>query len=812
MPLDQGGEADPITERIEQVTALRRDLWAAGFRPVPVYNHDNAGPSPGKRPMGDGWQLDARRSPPLCADGRAVRAALNTGILCDGLRAVDIDVDDQEMVAEIWSLCTETLGETIMRYRADSPRVLLVYRAVTGEPVKRVVKSPVGKVEILGKGQQFVGFGFHPDTGAELQWKPEAPGRVEVTGLSAVTEEQVNEFLRRVGEIIGAQADAARSDWPGSSASGEALRKARIGAGEELSLIEDILWAENYHGSQMRLIGLWQRRGMTEEAMLDEMFRIFDDVPTEKQDKRYRERYEDIPRCIHDIFKKEDKKDPAEREAGLSKWAKVNWAALANLDAWVPVAFPEAERTDHGGWRIGAAALGRDDGDLDFAASGIRDFGKKRTLPPLDVLKEYLHGAAVGDAALWLCAQLGVNAIELGFDTPKARKAQAAIPDEDPGLTFDEEAWIEADIPKRPWIVPKYLLRRAVTVIAGVPAGGKSSLAVSWGCSLATGTPFSDFEPVQPCRVLVYNCEDDKDEQRRRFSAALRQSGHTPADLVGQVVRVGVEKIGTLFGERYTSEGSALGFGPLAAMKKLEERIEAFRPDVIILDPLVELHDRDENSNVELKRVVGEFRALAVKYDAAVVLLHHVRKGSGSAAGDMDSIRGGGAIPAAARLAFTLTKMSDEDATLYGISDQNRRHYLRLDEAKANYSEVPTDWLQKHAYMLDNGEAVMALQPWDTPVDVVKPETRAQIESEVALGSSVGPWSVKLSGDARSVRSLLLKHGVATAPGQRGVVKGLEAAGFTVQEFRRANGSPAQGLRSPDGRPAAKWVSEDESK
>ncbi|TLU70580.1 AAA family ATPase [Lichenicoccus roseus] len=384
-------------------------------------------------------------------------------------------------------------------------------------------------------------------------------------------------------------------------------------------------------------------------------------------------------------------------------------------------------------------------------------------------------------------------------------------PKDDAGLVFDEDDWLEADIPQRPWIAKGYLLRRSVTILAGVPGGGKSSLAVSWATSLATGAAFGEFDPIKPRRVLTYNTEDDRDEQRRRFSASLRQFGRIPADLNGQVVRVGIERIGTLFGDRFTEDGSSLGFGPLPAMKSLKKRIEQFKPDVIILDPLVELHDRDENDNTELRRVVAEFRTLAIEHDAAVVLLHHTKKGSGSAVGDADSIRGAGAIVGAGRIALTITKMSEDDAKNYGISEQSRRHYLRLDEAKANYSETPVDWFEKNVHQLDNGEGVMALAPWETPVDAVSVETRALIENEVALGSSVGPWSPKLSADPRSIRNLLLRHGVTTAKGQKGVVKGLQDCGITIQNFRHESRREAQGFRTADGRPAAKWVSEAET-
>lgn len=379
-------------------------------------------------------------------------------------------------------------------------------------------------------------------------------------------------------------------------------------------------------------------------------------------------------------------------------------------------------------------------------------------------------------------------------------------------LIFDDECWLEAEIPKRPWIAPGYLLRGSVTILAGVPGGGKSSMAVSWATSLVLCQPFGSFEPIKACRVLTYNTEDDANEQRRRFSASLRGFGAVPPDLAGKLLRVGVERIGTLFGECHSEDALPIGFGPLPAMEELEERLRLFRPDVVILDPLVELHDRDENDNTELRRVVAEFRAIAAKYDAAVVLLHHTRKGSASAAGDADSIRGGGAIVGAGRVALTLTRMSEDDAKAYGISEANRHHYVRLDEAKANYSATAVDWFEKTVRILDNGDSVMDLTSWSPPEDVISADVKASIIAGVERGSPEGPWSTKMGHDARSIRQLFHVHGITTKKGQTSLLNEMTTSlGFTTASFRRAtNRVKAQGLRSKDGLPSnVHWLDDD---
>lgn len=194
----------------QQVFALRQQLWDAGFRPVPIYSPDASHDAAGKAPRGADWGDKARQDPPVAAVAPPTPDALNTGILCDGLRAIDIDVDNPTIAHSIRAKCLAMFGETAMRYRANSPRALLVYRAAEGTPAKRVLSGTFGKIEVLGRGQQFVGFGVHP-SGADLQWMPEAPGEIDVGSLRAVTEDEITALLEACAPSIGADAAQARA-------------------------------------------------------------------------------------------------------------------------------------------------------------------------------------------------------------------------------------------------------------------------------------------------------------------------------------------------------------------------------------------------------------------------------------------------------------------------------------------------------------------------------------------------------------------------------------------------------------------------
>ncbi|MCO5131828.1 MAG: AAA family ATPase [Xanthobacteraceae bacterium] len=185
------------------VWAIRKQLWAAGYRPLAVYGAGEKVPSPGKQPVGKGWQERARLDPPEAVTVAPAMTGLNTGILCDGLRAVDIDIDDerhaQEICAQAWSI----LGEAPVRFRAGSARRLMLYRAIEGEPRKRAVNVHGGKVEVLGFGQQFVGFGDHVD-GSAYDWQPANFHERGRSALTAVSEEQVQRFLQAIVPMAAA--------------------------------------------------------------------------------------------------------------------------------------------------------------------------------------------------------------------------------------------------------------------------------------------------------------------------------------------------------------------------------------------------------------------------------------------------------------------------------------------------------------------------------------------------------------------------------------------------------------------------------
>lgn len=280
-------------------------------------------------------------------------------------------------------------------------------------------------------------------------------------------------------------------------------------------------------------------------------------------------------------------------------------------------------------------------------------------------------------------------------------------------IWVDDDEWDESKLPVRPWAVPGYALRGAVTLVVGPPSAKKSTLMLTWSCAYALGRPHGNFRPVTDGTVVVYNCEDNRDEQRRRLSAVLRQFEAGPVDIKGLIVRTGPDGLGTLFA-RDAERGCVVNTPSMVALRSL---LAERRPGLLIADPLAELHDAGENDNTALRVIIAEFRALAIEFDLAVILVHHSRKGTVSP-GDPDSARGGSSIIGAARVVLTCLTMSEEDAEAFGLPKdrKSRSYFMRLDDAKQNYAGIgDAQWYETTLYTLGNGEIVPSLASWQPP-------------------------------------------------------------------------------------------------
>ena len=92
-------------------------------------------------------------------------------------------------------------------------------------------------------------------------------------------------------------------------------------------------------------------------------------------------------------------------------------------------------------------------------------------------------------------------------------------------------------------------------------------------------------------------------------------------------------------------------------------RIREHDIGLFVVDPFVETHDVNENSNEQIKAVASMFRDVARAGNCSVLLVHHTAKPpqgmSDGHAGNMNTARGASALVGVARVVQTLFGMSE---------------------------------------------------------------------------------------------------------------------------------------------------------
>lgn len=313
-----------------------------------------------------------------------------------------------------------------------------------------------------------------------------------------------------------------------------------------------------------------------------------------------------------------------------------------------------------------------------------------------------------------------------------------------PEITIDwEDGSGAAMIPRRRWLIGSFALRGALTVLVAPPGAGKSTLGIALAVAAATGRGEIAGEAVhETVKAWFWNNEDDKPELRRRLAAVMRQWDVAPGDLRG---RLGLNSgaANPLVVARATRDGAVLRLPAFAAVI---DRVRADGIGLLIVDPFVETHEADENDNVQIKAVAAMWRDVARLCDCAVVLVHHTGKPPPASpdgwAGSLSASRGASSLAGVARIMRTLFAMSQSDAGKLGLSDNDRRLWVRLDDAKANLSLVSgaARWFRRVSVTIANGEEVGVLVPGE-PDDHASAEDRAGEIEEALFEAIRNAWN-----------------------------------------------------------------------
>lgn len=262
-------------------------------------------------------------------------------------------------------------------------------------------------------------------------------------------------------------------------------------------------------------------------------------------------------------------------------------------------------------------------------------------------------------------------------------------------------------IPPRQWLYGTHLMRRFVSLTSAPGGLGKSSLELVDALAMATHRPlFPDMKlhGDKPLNVWYWNGEDPDEENERRVAAAIIAYGINPDDLS--------MTFSTDSGRDQPILLCRMAKGEIDIDEEMFADLEAEMieegVDVLILDPLVSVHEINENDNSAVGTLIKRLALLAERTNAAISVVHHVRKPSqgSTAQTDVNDTRGAGALLGGVRSARVLNVMSEDVAQAAGVpSDIRQRHFSIADGAKANMSPKSGDtlWRFLESVPLGNG-------------------------------------------------------------------------------------------------------------
>src|SRR5262249_41750547 len=274
------------------------------------------------------------------------------------------------------------------------------------------------------------------------------------------------------------------------------------------------------------------------------------------------------------------------------------------------------------------------------------------------------------------------------------------------------------NVPPREWLLGNIFCLTFVSSLLGDGGVGKTATRVAELLSLAVGRDLTGEHVFRRCRVLILSLEDDTKELKRRIRAARLHHGVAQEDLKGWLF---LAAPGRSAGKLLTIDKNGK-LSTAGLSERIERVIQKRKIDIVSLDPFVKSHAVGENDNNAIDAVVEILTALAAKHNVAVDIPHHISKGQADP-GNANRGRGASAMKDAARLVYTLTTMSPEEAKAFGIEEDQRRSLIRMDSGKVNIAPLgKAKWFRLVGVPLGNatemyphGDNVQTVEPWTPP-------------------------------------------------------------------------------------------------
>lgn len=208
----------------------------------------------------------------------------------------------------------------------------------------------------------------------------------------------------------------------------------------------------------------------------------------------------------------------------------------------------------------------------------------------------------------------------------------------------------------RPYIVKKLLLEAQVSILAGPPNTGKSSIAAMLAAKVALGENINQFRTKQA--AVIYNAVEDHLGIIERAHGHLdKRPDHFPGLLV-------THRPMDLRSQQEMDKA-------IADVLNIKKRTGADRVMVVIDTLNLSVGDGDENSSRDMSQVVGNLQRLARQTRAHVMIIHH------TSAADPLKPRGSTALPSNVDTVLVLGPVKDCGERTLAVLTQGKQRSVQ---------------------------------------------------------------------------------------------------------------------------------------
>jgi hypothetical protein len=182
---------------------------------------------------------------------------------------------------------------------------------------------------------------------------------------------------------------------------------------------------------------------------------------------------------------------------------------------------------------------------------------------------------------------------------------------------FRGDELLSTPAPPRRWLIESWIPAAETTMLGGDGGMGKTTLGLQLSVAAVSGQDWLGYK-VKRCNVLYVSAEDPKDEIHFRLEQITKYLTINQIELAGfkLIDLAGKDSVIALF-----EKDGRLKRTPL--LYKIENVAREHNAGCIIFDAVADFFGGNENERREVRSFVGLLRGLAMRLDAAVVVIAH---------------------------------------------------------------------------------------------------------------------------------------------------------------------------------------------